>query len=153
MIPKIRRDIIIEALNARGYISIEELAQLLYVSLATVRRDLNELENEVLLKRTYGGASFILQDCMIVSGDYRTNFNSDEKIKIGKKATELVVVWFAKQLANKINLHVLTNNVSIAQILAKESTNEITCDTYNYKHGSIYGSDAASYVHQRHSEL
>ena len=36
MIPKIRRDIIIEALNARGYISIEELAQLLYVSLATV---------------------------------------------------------------------------------------------------------------------
>ena len=50
MIPKERQDAILEALNNKGYISVEELAKKLYVSLATIRRDLNELEKMVFLK-------------------------------------------------------------------------------------------------------
>ena len=80
MIPKQRREAIIEALNQRGYISVDELAKQLYVSPATVRRDLSELEKEGFLNRTHGGASFISQDHMITSLDYRTKWNMEGKI-------------------------------------------------------------------------
>ena len=50
MIPKERQDVILETLNNKGYISVEELSKKLYVSLATIRRDLNELEKMVFLK-------------------------------------------------------------------------------------------------------
>ncbi|WRK56142.1 DeoR family transcriptional regulator [Coprobacillaceae bacterium CR2/5/TPMF4] len=40
----------LETLNNKGYISVEELSKKLYVSLATIRRDLNELEKMVFLK-------------------------------------------------------------------------------------------------------
>lgn len=159
MIPKERQDAILETLNNKGYISVEELSKKLYVSLATIRRDLNELEKNGFLKRTHGGASFISQDHMITSIDYRTNWNSEEKIKIAKKAALLVdngmnifidssstTLWLAQELDNKKDLNVLTNNVSIAQILSKDETNhvEVVCSTYNYKHGSIFGNDAAN---------
>lgn len=42
MIPKERQDAILETLNNKGYISVEELSKKLYVSLATIRRDLND---------------------------------------------------------------------------------------------------------------
>ena len=130
MIPKERQDAILETLNNKGYISVEELSKKLYVSLATIRRDLNELEKNGFLKRTHGGASFISQDHMITSIDYRTNWNSEEKIKIAKKAALLVdngmnifidssstTLWLDQELANKKYLNVLTYNVSIDQIL------------------------------------
>lgn len=50
MIPKERQDAILETLNNKGYISVEELSKKLYASLATIRRDLNELEKMVFLK-------------------------------------------------------------------------------------------------------
>lgn len=168
MIPKERQDAILETLNNKGYISVEELSKKLYVSLATIRRDLNELEKNGFLKRTHGGASFISQDHMITSIDYRTNWNSEEKIKIAKKAALLVdngmnifidssstTLWLAQELANKKDLNVLTNNISIAQILSKDETNhvEVVCGTYNYKHGSIFGNDAANYIAKRHADI
>ena len=55
MIPKERQDAILETLNNKGYISVEELSKKLYVSLATIRRDLNELEKNGFLKRTSRG--------------------------------------------------------------------------------------------------
>lgn len=42
MIPKERQNAILETLNNKGYISVEELSKKLYVSLATIRRDLND---------------------------------------------------------------------------------------------------------------
>ena len=168
MIPKQRREAIIEALNQRGYISVDELAKQLYVSPATVRRDLSELEKEGFLNRTHGGASFISQDHMITSLDYRTKWNMEGKIRIGKKAIELVddgmylfidssstTLWLAKQLFDKKDLHILTNNASIAQILSEDGHHhvEITCGTYDSKHGGIFGSDTADYIMQRHADI
>ena len=132
MIPKERQDAILETLNNKGYISVEELSKKLYVSLATIRRDLNELEKNGFLKRTHGGASFISQDHMITSIDYRTNWNSEEKIKIAKKAALLV--------DNGMNIFIDSSSTTLWR-------------TYNYKHGSIFGNDAANYIAKRHAEI
>lgn len=50
---------IMELLHTRKEISVKELCAVLYLSPATVRRDLSLLEQQGLLKRSFGGASII----------------------------------------------------------------------------------------------
>ena len=47
---------ILEALNLNGFVDVEDLAEALQVSTATVRRDLDQLAKQQLLTRTRGGA-------------------------------------------------------------------------------------------------
>src|SRR4051794_8170704 len=47
---------ILRYLHQAGAVSVEDLCQLLQVSIATVRRDLQELETQGRLRRTHGGA-------------------------------------------------------------------------------------------------
>src|SRR5215472_8632144 len=51
-----RTERILRELRQAGAISVEQLCALLDVSVATVRRDLQELEEKGLLRRTHGGA-------------------------------------------------------------------------------------------------
>lgn len=51
-----RADVILRALHANGTVYIQDLVQCLNVSVATVRRDLQELEEQGLLRRVHGGA-------------------------------------------------------------------------------------------------
>ena len=46
MIPDERRKEILELLDEKGYVSVKNLSQRLYVSLPTIRRDLTLLERE-----------------------------------------------------------------------------------------------------------
>ncbi len=51
-----RRNQILEILQRKPMVRVDELAAMLEVSLATMRRDLQYLEDKRLLTRTYGGA-------------------------------------------------------------------------------------------------
>jgi DeoR/GlpR family transcriptional regulator of sugar metabolism len=51
-----RLDQIVELVQARGFVSVKELSRLLDVSEVTIRRDLQQLDDEKRLKKTYGGA-------------------------------------------------------------------------------------------------
>ena len=51
-----RLDQIVDFVDERGFLSVVELSELLEVSQMTIRRDLDELEKEDRLKRTFGGA-------------------------------------------------------------------------------------------------
>jgi len=51
-----RREEILEILNAKKSCTVEELASELFVSGATIRRDLREMEKQGLIKRSHGGA-------------------------------------------------------------------------------------------------
>ena len=59
MIPDERRKEILELLDEKGYVSVKDLSQRLYVSLPTIRRDLTLLEREGYVLRTHGGASLV----------------------------------------------------------------------------------------------
>lgn len=56
-----RREIIIQKLRENEKINNEELAELLGTSPLTIRRDLQYLENEGIVKRYYGGAKIVEQ--------------------------------------------------------------------------------------------
>ena len=51
-----RKQQILSLLTARGYTNVTELAARFNVTTETIRRDLNELEQENLVKRIHGGA-------------------------------------------------------------------------------------------------
>ncbi len=52
-----RLDQIVKAVDEQGYISVKDLSSLLAVSEMTIRRDLEQLDEENRIKRTYGGAT------------------------------------------------------------------------------------------------
>ena len=66
---------------------IGQLANLLYVSEATVRRDVDAMEKDGLLKRVYGGVTLNKEDMPLTLRSFQ---HADMKDEIGKKAAELV---------------------------------------------------------------
>ncbi len=59
MITEDRKNKIISIITQHGYIRNDKLAQKLYTSTSTVRRNLNELEKLGLVKRSHGGVQLI----------------------------------------------------------------------------------------------
>lgn len=87
-----RFNIILQELKNKGIVSVTELVELLDASESTVRRDLNALHNEGLLKKIHGGAISIGDNTS--KHDYKVNvrktLNIEEKQSIAKKAASLI---------------------------------------------------------------
>ncbi len=50
---------LVNLLNQKSEMAVKEIAEMLHVSDMTVRRDLNELENKRIIRRTDGGARLL----------------------------------------------------------------------------------------------
>lgn len=85
-----RRNAILEYLNKKQRITVKELSKLLNVSEATLRTDLNTLENEGVLHRTHGGAVLMDQETTENTFSKREKRNRQEKIAISKQAVNLI---------------------------------------------------------------
>lgn len=132
-----RKEKILKLLSENGMIKASDLSEKFKVSMETVRRDLNELEQEKLIRRVHGGAVLYTEHSIEPNYSYRTTTNYDEKIKIAAKAAEMVkdgdsiivdigttTLEMAKFLKGKKNLTVITNSMKIAMELMDEK--EIT---------------------------
>ncbi len=84
MIPENRKKQILAILKQHGYCSVEQLAQSVYVSLPTMRRDLTQLEQEGLIKRLHGGASYFKGDMPMMPFALRNQAMIKEKMRIGE---------------------------------------------------------------------
>lgn len=75
---------------SNGRITVNDLSDIFKVSRATIRRDLQELEEQHLLVRSHGGA--ILKETTIFEPSFTEKItqNRDEKTSIGKKAASLI---------------------------------------------------------------
>ena len=80
---------LLEILGDKGRIGVVEAAELLDVSAATVRRDMEELARQQLLTRTRGGAvlSGVAYDLPL---RYKASRQADEKHRIAKAAAALI---------------------------------------------------------------
>ena len=79
-----RRNMIIEYLEEFGSAKVEELSQKLNVTQMTIRRDLQYLEDNNIVSRTFGGA--ILKSGLTSEVPYKNKVisNMDEKKRIAK---------------------------------------------------------------------
>ncbi len=86
-----RQQRLLKQLNASNFVDINTFAQELGASISTIRRDLCELEEKGLLRRTHGGAVRLDQVSRDSEANVREGINTEEKQRIGARAAELVV--------------------------------------------------------------
>lgn len=122
----VRRDSVVRLLREKGTISVSDIVQQFSCSEATARRDLEILESEKKLIRTFGGA--ILEDTKTEIPFFAKLENLvEEKNEIAGKALELIengdiialtggstTHFIAKKLRNKKKVTVVTNAINIA---------------------------------------
>ena len=120
-------------LDATGRVTVGELSKLTRVSEMTVRRDLEMLEHEGLLKRTRGGAVSVTSLSYEPAYILRKDTNAAAKACIGQQVASLLregetiildvgttAVEVARALKGRKNLTILTSNLRAATILADE---------------------------------
>ena len=90
MSENLRHKQILEILSNFGTVSVKALTKELYVSEATIRRDLTELEKIGALKRVFGGAKPILETNKQIPLFIRESVDSIAKNEICRKASEIV---------------------------------------------------------------
>ena len=87
-----RFNIILQELKKKGIVSVTDLVKLLDASESTIRRDLNTLDKDGLLKKIHGGA--ISNDESLSKHDYkvdvRQSLNVNEKYDVAKHAALLI---------------------------------------------------------------
>ncbi|MBQ8323102.1 MAG: DeoR/GlpR transcriptional regulator [Clostridia bacterium] len=136
MYQKERLDNILDIVKQYGYVTVKYLVGALHYSNATINRDLNVLESQKLVHRTYGGVEIVKKEDVPLP--FRYHKMRSEKLKIGKKASEFVrdgdVIFIdastttecmAEFLTEKKDITVITNNVAIVTHLSQYGINVI----------------------------
>ncbi len=90
LLPLERRQQILDLIKKRKSITVAHLSKTFYVSEATIRRDLNKLEKENLIKRSYGGAVLVDGLNAEIPLSVRVSEQKSAKDIIGKLASQLV---------------------------------------------------------------
>ena len=125
--------------DSKDFLDLETLCRELDASESSIRRDLDEMEKQSVLKRVYGGAvpvqasGSIAFDFTVESGRF-----SDEKSRIARLTASLIedgqtvildggstVAAVAGELASK-SLHIVTNSLPIAETLEARRNIELT---------------------------
>src|ERR1700746_1316083 len=111
--PDPRRQQMLNLLEETGALNVGELADRFGVSVVTIRKDLDELEAEGLLERTFGGAIFSHRSRFHKSFLQRTREHRQEKHAIATAAFEYV------QNGDTIVLDAGTTTLALAQPLKR----------------------------------
>ncbi len=168
MLPLERQNQIIEILKSRRAATVDELCRALYSSGATVRRDLNLLEKDGLLKRTHGGAVLLEEGSHDTPMMLRENENISSKQLIAKRALPLIkdgqtifldssstCCVLAGALSKFSNLRVITNSLKSLNILSSFPgvTAYCTGGRLNGRALSLTGSAAVSFASRFHADM
>lgn len=122
-----RQKQILAILNERTYVTVKELADLMFTSASSIRRDLTYLQNNNLVKRLHGGVSSVEPITNVASFYDRTHKNVREKRLIAQKAARLLkdgqtvlldssttATFLLPHIAKHRSITVFTNNLSTA---------------------------------------
>jgi DeoR/GlpR family transcriptional regulator of sugar metabolism len=150
VLPAKRHLELIQLVRARGQMTVNELSSHFGVSGDTVRRDLDLLASQGLLKRTHGGAvamdNLVHQDSTFMQ---RMSTRVPAKKRIARAASQLIgdgetlllnggstTRLFAAELSGRRNLTIVTNNLTVPTTLAAECVRDV------YVLGGQYKGDA-----------
>jgi DeoR family transcriptional regulator of aga operon len=120
-------------LTQKGYCSVSDLAAELAVSEVTIRRYLDELESQAIIKRTHGGA-FVGEEMIDVDYRVRETIHWEEKEAIGKLGFSLIesgesifidtgstAAYLALAIDDTKRLTVITDSIGVAETLENKS--------------------------------
>jgi DeoR/GlpR family transcriptional regulator of sugar metabolism len=155
MLAEERRSKILEVVNARGSVSVNDLHRSLDVSQETIRRDITKLSSDGRLRKTHGGA--LALDHAEPIFEERMAVNIEGKRAIGKIAADMVTddcsvlidsgtttLCLAEFLVERRKLTIYTNDMHIAQRLSGRNENRVllTGGEVLASEGALLGRDA-----------
>jgi DeoR family deoxyribose operon repressor len=148
---------ILSLLNEHPEMSVRDIARRLQVSEMTVRRDLNRMETDRLLRRTHGGA--VLTEPGALADSYvlgeQTQKNARQKNRIGLRAAQLVgpeetiildsgstTPYVARHIDREAPLTVICYTFKNAlELYPRQNTNLILLGGYFHRASNIFHSD------------
>lgn len=149
MLPVDRRRKIVELLYSNGSVVVADLSNIFNVSEETIRRDLEKLENEKILKRTYGGAYLDQKMINEVPVWIREEAYKEEKEWIGVKCAKMISddaviildssttsLYIAKKIKNNKKITVITNSLKVTNELSSDENINLICIGGSLRHRS-----------------
>ena len=150
---KQRQDEIINILKSQKYATVKYLSRILGYSTATINRDLNSMQSQRLVKRSYGGVELVSMDRLPPLPN-RLGYMQKEKRRNALAAAALIkdgdVVFFDASttvqyilpfLADKKDLTVITNNMSLATELGEYDVKVICLGGEVVERPNVLGGD------------
>lgn len=159
---ELRHAKIIEMAKSRGRVLVDELVREFGVSAQTIRKDLNDIRNRGLLKRSHGGAAF---DSGIENMEYesRRQIAAHEKDAIGRAAANIIpnnsslfvnigttTEAVGRALLGHTGLMVITNNINVANRMRIHPALEVVIagGIVRGSDGGIVGEAAVDFIKQ-----
>ena len=163
-----RRNLIVEYMNSRGKLVVEDIAKELNTSPMTIRRDLKYLEDNNIIKRTHGGA--VLHNILTDEMPYKQKSKKyvAEKSRIASFAVSLINegmtvildagttnMEIAKRLKDLNKVKVITTDLMIAAYLSQYKHIEIYCTggLIEGLTGACSGSKAREFLEMIHADI
>ncbi|MEN9435573.1 MAG: hypothetical protein RIR09_228 [Pseudomonadota bacterium] len=129
---------LIDAVRARGAVTVEQLADELAVTLQTVRRDIQRLADAGTLTRFHGGVRIPSSTTENIAHTQRQSLNADGKARIARAIASQVpnhcslllnigttTEAIAEALTHHTGLRIITNNLNVAATLSRNESFEV----------------------------
>ena len=163
-----RQEEILAILNENKSATVEELASELFVSGATIRRDLKDMEKQGLIKRSHGGAMLYKSSADDSAFALREQENTSQKRIIAHLASKLVSNGDSLFLDSGSTTGLLIPKLNAFNVLSVTTTGLrnalLLSQTENVKifipggqilnhSNSILGSDTIDYISRMHADI
>ncbi len=163
-----RKQQILDILKIKKAISVDELCKTLYTSGATIRRDLQVLEKDNLIKRTHGGAVLLEGNSTETPLVLRESENSGQKQLISELAIEHIadgmtifldssstVSYIIRRLTPFQGLKIITNGIKTASLLSDYKNIKTYCTggVIRDNSRSLVGHNAEQFIAQFNADV
>ncbi|HXK72716.1 MAG TPA: DeoR/GlpR family DNA-binding transcription regulator [Clostridia bacterium] len=162
-----RKEKILEMLNKRGKVRVNELSRIFNVSEVTIRLDLSDLEESGLLSRVYGGAISSYKTYVNMSFKQRATANEFEKKAIALNVIQMIkendtimmnsgttTLFVYMAFPKSMHLTVVTNSVAIAQEASGNDNHKIILlgGSVNTDYQFTWGEDTLNQLSAYHAD-
>ncbi len=151
---------ILDILSKNDYASVESLSQQLFVSMPTIRRDLNTMQDMGLVVRSHGGVIRRQSETDGGPAAFRMGVNPGEKLRLDKAAAvylhdncmvfldeSTTTLHIVDQMSPYKNITIVTNNISVLQLAGKYRVPTICLGgETSYDTMSFYGPDTEDMI-------
>ena len=167
MIGHVRQQQILTFLEQNKSATVRELINLLHASESSVRRDLEKLENEGLVRRVHGGVILSEYRNSVAPLSYRDAENYAIKDQLAQRAASLVhdgatilidsssTTWrIVKYLKSKRNLRIITNSLAVFKDLENDGIEAYcTGGLFRVQTQDFVGHEAERYVRSVYADF